>query len=424
MLARNLSGAVVVVTVLATGSALLAADPPQWRRVRGRLSVLTSPTEVARLVSPLPAAGDELGRSVAAGPGVIVVGAPGNVTDDPSLYIEGAAHVFVGGGGRWRHRQRLVAFDREFSDSFGRSVAVSGDTIAVGAEHDDHGDLANAGSVYIFVRTGRIWTLEAKLTAPDPRTEAHFGHSLALDGDTLAVGTWATDTVYVFERTGAWWSEPQMVRALPQQVGNFGHSLALDGDRMVVGAEWRWSPTAQLTAGGASVFERIDQEWVHEQDFAASDPGSNDRFGSSVAIAGDMIVIGAPEDEDEAIENSGSAYVFTRVDGEWAELQKLVPFAASPWQRFGWSVSVAGPNLLVGSPWGGAGGADVAGCVYLFRPSAGSWLPSYVLTANDAATWDLLGETAISGHTAVLGARLADVAGRTDAGSAYVFLLP
>jgi hypothetical protein len=386
--------------------------------------VLTSPTEVARLVSPLPAAGDELGRSVAVSAGVIVVGAPGDVTGDPALYIAGSAHVYAGGGGRWQHRQRLLAFDREPGDGFGRAVAVDGDTIAVGAEHDDHGDVANAGSVYVFVRSGRAWTLEAKLTAPDPRTEAHFGHSLALDGDTLAVGTWATDTVFIFERTGAWWSEPQVVRATPEQGGNFGHSLALDGDRLIVGAEWRWSTSVLLTAGGASVFERVEQEWVLDADLAAGDPGSNDRFGSSVAIAGDLIVVGAPEDEDGSNENSGSVYVFRQIDGEWAELQKLIPCDPTPWQQFGWSVAVAGPNLLVGSPWAGAGGVDVAGCAYLFRLSDGSWAPSCLLTAADAAPSDLLGEVAISGHTAVLGARLADVDGRTDAGAAHVFLLP
>jgi hypothetical protein len=303
-------------------------------------------------------------------------------------------------------------------------VVIDGDTIAVGAEHDDHGDIANAGSVYVFVRTGRALTLEAKLTAPDPRTEAHFGHSLALDGDTLVVGTWATETVYAFERTGAWWPEPQVVRATPEQAGNFGHSLALDGDRMVVGAQWRWSPTAQVTAGGASVFERLDQEWVFEQDLAAGDPSNGDQFGSSVAIAGDLVVAGAPLDDDEVNESSGSAYVFSRVDGEWVELQKLVPFAASPWQQFGWSVALAGPNLLVGAPGYSTGSVWRAGCAYLFRPSGGSWMQASVLVPGGAAPDDQLGEVAISGHTAVLGARLADVDGRPDAGAASVFLLP
>lgn len=416
--------ALAAIAVLAAGCAVLAADGSEWRRASGRLSVLTAPTEVARLVAPLPGDGEELGRSVAVGPGVIVVGAPGYVLRDSALYPAGEAHVFVGGGGHWRHRQRLVAFDREHGDSFGRSVAIDGDTIAVGAEHDDHGDVANAGSVYVFVRTGRTWALERKLVAPDPVTEAHFGHSLALEGDTLAVGTWATDTVYVFERTGAWWSEPQIVTALPEQAGNFGHTIALDGDRLVVGAEWRWSPSAQVTAGGASVFERINQEWVLEQDLAAADPGGDDAFGSSVAIAGDLIVVGAPQDDDGFSESSGSAYVFTRVGGEWTELQKLVPCDASPWQQFGWSVAVTGANLLVGSPWYSSGSVWRSGCIYLFRPVGGSWEPSCLLTARAAAPSDLLGEIAIFGHTAVLGARLADVDGRADAGAAYVFLLP
>ena len=194
MLPRPRCDVIIMIASLAAASALIAADEPDWRRARGRLSVLTSPTEVARLVSSLPVACDELGRSVAVGPGVIIVGAPGDVTGDPSLYIAGSAHVYVGGGGRWRHRQCLLAFDREVGDGFGRAVAVDGDTIAVGAEHDDDGAVANAGSVYVFVRTGRIWTLERKLVAPEPRAEAQFGHSVALDGDTLAVGTWDTNT--------------------------------------------------------------------------------------------------------------------------------------------------------------------------------------------------------------------------------------
>jgi hypothetical protein len=424
VLTRRIYAVAVVIVSLATGSALLAADGPDWRHARGRLTVLTSPTEVARLVAPLPAGGDELGRSVAVGPGVVVVGAPGYVLRDSALYPPGEAHIYVGGAGRWRHHQRLLAFDREFGDSFGRAVAVNGDTIAVGAEHDDHGDISNAGSVYVFVRSGRAWTLEAKLTAPDPRTEAHFGHSLALAGDTLAVGTWGTDTVYVYDRTGAWWAEPQIVRALPSQGGNFGHSLALDGDRLVVGAEWRWSPSAQVTAGGASVFERVDQQWVLEQDLAAGDPGSDDRFGHSVAIAGDLIVVGAPQDDDGSIEASGSAYIFNWAVGEWSETQKLVPCTASPRQQFGWSVALAGRNLLVGAPGYGDDGVWWTGCSYLFRPSGASWAASCLLKGSCAAPDDQLGEVAISGHTAVLGARLADIEGRPDAGAAYVFLVP
>jgi hypothetical protein len=330
----------------------------------------------------------------------------------------------VGGGGRWRHRQCLVALDREVGDGFGRAVAVDGDTIAIGAEHDDDGAIANAGSVYVFVRTGRIWTFERKLVAPEPRAEAHFGHCVALDGDTLAVGSCGPNTVHVYERAGAWWSEPRVIRALPEQAGNFGQSVALDGGRLVVGAEWRRSPFAELTAGGASVFERVGLEWILEQDLAAGDPGNDDRFGHSVAIADDLIVVGAPQDGDSTNESSGSAYVFTRADGEWAERQKLVPWVADPEQGFGWSVAVEGANLLIGAPWYSSEGVRRAGCAWLFRPSGVRWAPSGQLMADGAAPSDLLGEIAISGHTAVLGARLTDVDGCTHAGAAHVFLLP
>jgi hypothetical protein len=153
-------------------------------------------------------------------------------------------------------------------------------------------------------------------------------------------------------------------------------------------------------------------------------PAQGDELGRSVAIDGDLIVVGAPQDDDGFSESSGSAYVFTRVGGEWAELQKLVPCDASPWQQFGWSVAVTGANLLVGSPWYSSGSVWRNGCIYLFRPVGGSCEPSCLLTANAAAPSDLLGEIAIFGHTAVLGARLADVDGRTDAGAAHVFLLP
>jgi hypothetical protein len=406
----------------ATGLALLHADERRFYRPRGRFTALTGPVEVARLTAPAPGQGDELGRSVAAAVGVIVVGAPGNVTN-PQHHAAGAAHVFVGSGWTWRHRQRLVAFDREPGDSFGRAVAISGDTIAVGAEHDVVDGVPAAGSVHVYVREGRRWSLERKLVAPDPRIEAHFGHSLALEDDTLVVGTWATDTVYVFERTGAWWAEPQMIRAHPGQGGNFGHSLALDSDTLVVGAEWRGHSGLQA-AGGVSVFTRIDGSWVFEQDLIANDPVEEDQFGASVAIQDGLIVMGAPQNDDDLNENRGAAYVFARSDDGWLQQQKLVPGNAFPWLRFGWSVALSGDNLLIGVPWDTPDGLPQAGSVHLFRRSGDTWIASGVLSPVDAAPWDLLGEVAFVGHTAVLGARLADVGDRTDAGAAYVFLIP
>jgi len=164
-------------------------------------------------------------------------------------------------------------------------------------------------------------------------------------------------------------------------------------------------------------------EWRHRQRLMAFDREPGDSFGRSVAVDGDTIAVGA-EHDDDASKNSGSAYVFTRRQGEWAETQRLLPCVTCPGQGFGWSVGFSGTRLVVAAPWYSTGSVWRAGCAYLYRLSAGSSIPSCLLTANAAAPSEMLGEISIFGHTAVLGARLADVDDRPDAGAAYVFLLP
>ena len=394
---------------------------PSHRRVSKRLSPITAPVQLAKLTAPWPRRGGELGRSVAIDRNVIVIGAPGDV-EFKAAGAAGEAHVFVAAGASWRHRQRLTAFDREQGDSFGRSVAISGDTIAVGAEHDAI-DGVVAGSVYVFVRDGARWSLERKLIAPDPRAEAHFGHSLALEGDTLVVGTWGADTVYVFDRTGSWWEVSQVIQAQPHQGGNFGHSIALDGDTLVVGAEWRDIPGC-FGSGGASIFTRTDGEWTIEQDLTAGDPESDDQFGSAVAVEGDTVAVGACSADSSTNEDGGAVYIFTRVGDGWDEQQKIVPCDDGQEQRFGWSVALSGDRLVVGAPVDSVLGIPGTGACHVFRRVGQSWTPSCVLSASDAASWDLLGEVAFSGHTAILGARHADVDRLYDAGATYVFLIP
>lgn len=390
---------------------------PTHRRVSKRLSPITAPVQLAKLTAPWPRGGGELGRSVAIDGNVAVIGAPGNV-EFKGVGAAGEAHVFVAAGTSWRHRRRLTAFDREQGDSFGRAVAVSGDTIAVGAEHDVVDGTAAAGSVYVYVRDGERWVLERKLVAPHPRTEAHFGHNLALQNDTLVVGTWGTDIVYVFERTGAWWDVPQVILAQPHQAGNFGHSVALDGETLVVGAEWR------AGCGGASVFNRIDSEWTFEHDLAAGDLRSDDQFGSAVAVEGDTIAVGACLADHPTNQDGGAVYLFTRLGDGWGEQQKLVPCDDRQGQRFGWSVALSGDRLVVGAPLDSVEGVSATGGGHAFRRLGQSWIPSGGLYATDAASWDLLGEVAVSGRTAILGARRADIDQLFDAGAAYAFFLP
>jgi len=151
----------------------------------------------------------------------------------------------------------LLASDRSRDDQFGDSVAVDGDTIAIGAdEDDDKGD--KSGSVYIFSRKDTTWTEQAKLTASDGTSGDNFGESVAISGDTLVVGA------------------------------DQGPS---DGP------------------GSAYVFKLVNGVWTEQRKLRASNGASEDKFGDTVAISGDTVVVGADQDDQNG-EDSGSAYVY------------------------------------------------------------------------------------------------------------------
>ncbi len=417
-------------TVVFTGIASLAAlcvslslaEGPQRRSAAGRRHPITEPTEAVKLVAPDARDGDEFGRSVAIYGPTIVVGAPGEVTHTkpPSA---GSVHVFSGKHWNWHYEQELVATEYQDGASFGRAVAVWEDTIAVGAEHGDVSEARNAGWVDVFVRTEDLWVPEQKLVPSDPGVENHYGHALALRGDTLAVGTWGCDKVYIFERSGGRWTQVQRLHMPPPEGGNFGASLTLSDTTLVVGAEW--SNLAGRSRGGAAfVFEKRSGAWEQTQALTASDAQADDRFGSSVAVSDDTIVVGALRDDHGSSTDSGSAYVFTRSDAGWVESQKLISGTPREEQRFGTSVCVCRNHMMIGAPHDNPLGLDNAGCGYSYARSVGTWRAVDTLWASDAAAGNLFGEVAVHDRTAVVGARLADHSDLMDPGAAYVFLLP
>jgi hypothetical protein len=411
-----------VTTLLASSVAVTLADEVARRPSAPRYPPVTRPVEVAKLIAPDARDGDEFGRSVAIHGATIVVGAPGEVTGTRSPST-GSAYVFEG---PWRNRrcqQKLVASDYQDGASFGRSVAVWEDTIAVGAEHEDVPGVRNAGSVDVFVRTDDLWVPQQRLIPSDPGVENHYGHALAMRGDTLVVGTWGCNKVYIFKRTGTTWTELQKLHKPPPEGGNFGVSVALSDTTLVVGSESS-DLAGYSRAGAAFVFEERDGSWEQTQELTASDPEADDRFGSSVAVFDDTIVVGAARDDHGSSVDSGSAYVFERSEDRWVESQKLISGTPATQQLFGSSVCVCRNNMMVGAPHDAPLGLDDAGCGYFYSRSAGSWAIVDSLWASDAAAENLFGEVAVHGRTAVVGARLADHSGLANPGAAYVYLLP
>jgi hypothetical protein len=378
---------------------------------------------VAKLVPPKPLANGEFGRSVATSGRFVVVGAPG-IVHDHSRLSDGSAHVYVRRGWTWVHSDVLVANDAQNDESFGRSVAIAGDLIAVGAEHDNTIGQPYAGAVYLFRRTRHGWFHQQKLVPDQLGANDHFGHCLAMNRTLLAVGTWSSKNVYIYRRDAGVWNLSQVVHdATPGDTG-FGTRVALYGNTLVVGAQ-KTDHSDRTDAGAVVVFERDEDGMFTEvQKLTSLEPENNDHFGSSVAVFNSTIVVGAAGDDHGADTDAGSVHVFSRIENEWVEAKKLISPTVMKSQRFGSSVTAWHKGIVVGAPTDAPLGLSSAGCAYQFKCMGDDWCFIDPVTSLDAAVGDEFGEVAMHGYVGVFGARHADHSGQTNAGAAYVVLLP
>ena len=377
------------------------------------------------------AAGDNFGNSVAISGGMAVVGA---VHDDIGSNVnQGSAYVFVRTASGWYLQQKLTASDGAAGDLFGGSVGISGDTVVVGASFDDIGKNADQGSAYVFVRNFPFfgfWNLQAKLIASDGAVGDHFGHSVAISGDTVVAGTHsysASVSAYVFLRIFISWSQHQKLIPMQELVlgggaSAFAVSVAIGGNTIVVGAAY--GPFSRCQSS-VYIFERGVTLWSQKQRLTASNGATTDTFGASVAINGDTLVVGARDDTIDSKLSQGSAYVFVRSGATWIQQQKLTSSDGADFDQFGTSVAISGDTIVVG-----AGGEETGsdfnvnqGSVYLFVRSGSAWTEKQKLTASDRAPGDNFGiSVAISNDTAVVGAWRDEIGSNLERGSAYIFV--
>ncbi len=261
-----------------------------------------------------------------------------------------------------RELTKLTASDGAAGDQFGFSVAISGDTVVVGAYQDGVGANAHQGSAYVFVRTGVSWTQQAKLTAADGAANDQFGNSVAISGDTAVVGAYLDDvgananqgSAYIFVRSGVSWTQLAKLTASDGAAGDvLGISVAIDGGTILVAA-YEDDIGANADQGSAYVFVRSGASWVEQAKLMASDGEANDLFGVSVAISGDSVVVGAYGDDFGAASAQGSAYVFVRSGANWTQQAKLAASGGAANDWFGYSVAISGDTVVAGAPFGGA----------------------------------------------------------------------
>ncbi|GIW39447.1 MAG: hypothetical protein KatS3mg076_0024 [Candidatus Binatia bacterium] len=344
-----------------------------------------------------------------------------------------------------QQQAKLTSSDGITSDEFGTSVAVSGDTVVVGAPlHDVSGNSAQ-GAAYVFVRSGSSWsdmTEVAKLLASDGGAVDFFGTSVAIEGDTIVVGAPLHDVgadtdrgaAYVFVRPVGGWSgtltETAKLLASDGAGGDeFGTSVDLSGDTVVVGA-WRADIGANSAQGAAYVFEKPGSGWsgtINEvAKLTASDGGSLDEFGASVGIDGETIAVGA---RFGGSTSTGAAYVFVKPGSGWVdgtETARLLASDGSSTDLFGAAVAVSGNTVLVGAPRHDTNGDTDRGAAYVFVEPLTGWVDSVEtgkLISSDGEPGDLFGTSvALEGISAVVGAPFHTVGSAAGQGAAYEFV--
>ena len=275
----------------------------------------------------------------------------GSMLDDTQ---RGAAYVFTRSGTTWSQQQKLVASTRTDYDQFGEAVAINGDTIVVGALFEDSGGSAS-GTAYVFTRSGTTWSQQQKIVASDAQASDQFGGNVAITGDTIVVGALYEDAggsnagaAYVFTRSGTTWSQQQKLVASDAAAGDrFGSSSSIYGDTIVVGAV-----NENSQAGSAYVFTRSGTTWSQQQKIVASDAGAHDWFGIDVDIEENTVVVGAYGDDSGTTQNGeGAAYIFSRSGTTWTQDKKIVSSTRSTNAYFGYHVALQDNSIIVGA-WG------------------------------------------------------------------------
>ena len=368
----SISGDTIVVGSADEGSDGVGVNPPQSVHIAPEsgaayIFVRTAGvwTQQAFLKASNAGVFDYFGWSVSVSGDTAVVGAYREASNgvgvnspsqsDNSLARSGAAYVFIRADGEWSQQAYLKASNTNMFDLFGESVAVSGDTVVVGARGEDGNGVgvdptsqsdnsaSLSGAAYVFVRAGGEWSQQAYLKASNAEKGDWFGEFVAVSEDTVVVGARLEDgnggyhsgAAYVFVRADGEWSQQAYLKASNSGAGDyFGRPVAVSGNTVVIGATEEDSdgvgvnPPSQAdntayTSGAAYVYVRASGTWSQQAFLKGSNTDPDDRLGNSVAVSGDTVVIAAwaeasqgmganpPFGDDDSVANSGAAYIFT-----------------------------------------------------------------------------------------------------------------
>ena len=362
----------------------------------------------------------------------------------------------------------LKASNTDTGDTFGFSVAISGDTVVVGAINEDSATTGvnstpnesapSSGAAYVFVRSGGTWSQQAYLKASDTAAENRFGWKVGISGDTVVVGaiqddgphnglSYGNGAAYVFVRSGTTWSQQQKLTASnPDFEDIFGSSVSVDGDTIVVGAHYEDSNGSSgaddtaVNAGAAYVFVRSGVTWSQQAYLKEITPNSGRVFGYSVSVSGDTAAVSAL--------NGNRVTIFVRSGSVWTRQAILLSLNSSGvfgdgGDYFGRSISLSGDTLAVGASDEDSNATGVngdgsnnsstdSGAAYVFVRSGTNWSQQAYIKPNNTGPNDEFGmSVSLLADALIVGSWLEDSSttgvnsspneSATDCGAAYLF---
>jgi hypothetical protein len=422
-----------------------------------------------------------------------------SASTDNSLPNSGAVYVYKRTDTTWTQEAYIKAPNADSEDYFGGNLALHGDTLVVGVYNEDSNQttitngttastdnsLVNSGAVYVYRRTGSTWAQEAYIKPVNAASNREFGYSVAISGDTIAVGMIRSSSnsntivngttapseggpgyfgsVFVYKRTGTSWIQEAYIKPLyPDGTDFFGVSVVLDGDTLAVGTE-DWSNQTTITNGNSAssdnssedrgavyVYKRSSNLWAQE---AYIKPSANANyaysFGRKIALHGDLLVVGT--DLDRSSQNfilngttnapsdasfaccAGGVYAYRRVGSLWSQEAYIKPSNLDDGDRFGYSVSVYNDTIIVGSLTedsnqttvtnGNTASSDNSrtnfpGAAYAFKKIGSQWRQTAYLKSSFTGNIFFGAGTSISGNTIVVGSP-----GNGSIGAVHVFTM-
>jgi hypothetical protein len=371
---------------------------------------------------------DQFGFSVAASGNTALIGTPTRTVGVNAS--QGAAYVWTFNGTRWLQQAELTGGDGAAGDDFGTSVAISGNTAIVGAVGKAFGGQLDQGAAYIYAFNGSSWVQQAELAANDGATNDSFGASVAIAGNTVFIGApnkaiganSSQGVVYVFSFNGSsWLQQAELTPNTGATNDSFGRSVAASGNTVIVGASTE-TVSGRPIQGAVYVFAFNGTSWVRQGQFIAIDGEADDKFGFAVSISGNTAIVGASGKTEGANAGQGAAYVFAFDGTSWGQVAEITASDGATLDLFGSSVAIADNTAIVGAP-SKLVGNQATGGAYVFTVNGTSWQQQAELTAFDGQANDGFGgAVAITDNNAVVGAYGRIVGANASQGVVYAFV--